>query len=131
MRRAVLNSAGPCTFFRELDRFPRHIGFRELSGSGNAFDRVAIPIACEKIHRAVDAGWIETERFFHLAQALHKLSPVQSAKEPQTVNGVAHRDLVSRLVLALQLHELLDDQPLFVQPLIQPGPRQMHHGALS
>ena len=103
----------------------------ELAVAGNGLDRMAIAIAGEKIHFPVNPGGVEAQRLLDLAHGLDELAPVQGAQETQAVDGMADRDLVGGLVLALQVDQLLDGKPLLREPLLKPGPRQVHRRALA
>ena len=92
---------------------------------------MAITIAGEEVHGPVHPGGVEAERLLDLAHGLDKLAPIQGAQEAQAVDGMTDRDLVGGLVLALELDQLVDEQPLVREPLLEPGPCQMHHRALA
>ncbi len=131
MRGPVLNPFFPGTGFGQLDGLLRHLRLQELAVAGNGLDRMAIAIASEKIHFPVNPGGVQAQRLIDLAHGLDKLTPVQSAQETQTVDGVTDGDLVGGLVLALELDQLLDGKSLVREPLLEPGPRQVHRRALA
>ncbi len=85
----------------------------------------------KKIHFPVNLGGIEAQRLIDLAHGLDKLAPVQGAQEAQTVDGVTDGDLVGGLVLALDADQFIDGKSLVREPVLQPGPRQVHRRALA
>ncbi len=127
----VLNAFFPGAGFGQLDGLLRHLRLLEPAVAGNGLDRMAIAIAGEEIHLPVNLGGVEAQRPIDLAHGLDKLAPVQGAQEAQTVDGVTDGDLVGGLVLAFEADQFLDGKSLVREPVLQPGPRQVHRRALA
>ena len=115
----------------QLDGPPRDVRFGELAVPGQELDRMAIAIAGRKIHLAVNAGRVGAQRLLDQTQGLHELLPIHGAQETKTGNTVADGNLVGGLILALQMDQLFDGQPLFHEPLFEPAARQMQHRTLA
>ena len=115
----------------QLDGAERHVRFGPPAMPGDGLDRMAIAITCGKVHGAVNPRRVGAQGLFDHAQLFDKLPPVRGAEEAKAGNGMTHGHLVGRLVLAFQMHELLNGQTLFGQPLFEPAPGQMHHGILA
>ena len=115
----------------QLDGAPRDVRLRKLAVPGQELDRMAIAIAGCKIHLAVNPGRVGAQCLLDQTQGLHELLPVHGAQETKTGNTVADGNLVGGLILALQLDELFDGQPLFNQPLFEPTARQMQDRTLE
>ena len=127
----VLAAQFLCALRGQLDGLLSDLCLRELALAGDGFDRMAIAIAGRKIHRAVNVSGVGAQDLLDDAQALHKFLPVHRAQETQAGDAVADRNLIRSLILAFHLDQLLDGQPLFHQPLLQPAAREMQHRALS
>src|SRR5207247_9244808 len=65
-------------------------------------------------------GWIVAHDLFHPAVVPDELAPVVCAEKAETVDAVAHGDLVNGLTLSVGQDELFDGQSLLGQPLRQP-----------
>ncbi len=92
---------------------------------------MAVSIAAGKIHPAIDAAWVLTQRVLDHALGLDECAPVRRAKNPETADAVADRDLIGGLLLVLRLHEVLDGQTRLRQALLDPGQGQRQSGAAS
>src|ERR1039457_7213209 len=92
---------------------------------------MAVAIAGEEIHVAVHPSRIKEQRLLDLAGRLDKLAPVQRAQQAQAIDSMTDGDLVRGLILALDLDQLLDGKSLVREPLLKPGPRQVHRRALA
>src|SRR5260221_14221871 len=112
MRAPVLNAFGSRAAVGQVYRFLGHFRFWNLAIPGSCLDRMAIAITCGKIHFRVNPRWVETQGLVDVANRFDELTPVQSTKETQTIDGVTNRYLVGGLVLAFQVHQLIDQQPL-------------------
>ena len=96
----------------------------------DGFDRMAVAIAGRKIHPAINVGRVGAQGVLDVTQGLHELLPVHRAQETETRDTVADGNLIGRLVLAFQMDQLFDRQPLFDQPLVEPAAREIQHRTL-
>ena len=72
------------------------------------FDHMTVTISGRKIHPAVDAARIRTQRLFDETHCFDKLAPVHCAQKSQAGNTVADGHLGRRLFSGFGLHQLLD-----------------------
>src|ERR1035437_8355701 len=112
MSHPVCYSLFASTRFGQFDGFLCDFVLQQLTAPRKIFNRMAISIASGEIHFPVNSGRVEAQSLLDPAQGLDKLAPVQSAQEPQTVNGMTDGNLVGGLVLALQMDQLLHEKPL-------------------
>ena len=126
----VFASFSPGAVFGQFDGALRDLRFRKLTVPGDGFNRMAIAIAGREIHLAVNVGRVGAQGRFDQTQVLDELLPVHGAQETKTGNTVADGHLVGRLVLALQVNQPFDGQPLFNEPLFEPATREMQHRVL-
>ena len=92
---------------------------------------MAIAIAGGKIHPAIGSARILSQRVLDDTLGLDECAPVRRAENPQTADAVADRDLIGGLLLVLRVHEVLDGQTRFRQPLLDPGQGQCQRGTAS
>ena len=79
-----------------------------LAGAvGQLLDRLAIAVAAQEVHAAVDAGGIALEHPLDEADRLEVLAPVERRDEAQAGDDVGDRDLRRRLALVLAADGLL------------------------
>ena len=99
---------------------------------GGFFDSVAISVARREIHFAIDvrvgrfATRVIAQGLFDHAESFDKLPPIHRRQETQTADAIAERDLIGCLLLALNLHQLLDGNCPVGQLVFEPHQRQGH-----
>ena len=71
-------------------------------------DRLAVAVAAQEVHAAVDAGGIALQDLLHQAHPLEQRGPVLGRGEAQAGDRVRDRDLLARLPLGLAADEILD-----------------------
>ncbi len=114
---------------RQLDRRAGQFVLGQRAVPGHALDRVAIVVARREVHAGVHVGRVLAQRLLHMRQRLDELAPVGRAEQAQAADAVADRHLRGRLVLRLQLHQLLDVLLRVGQVLLDPRQRQRQRGA--
>ncbi len=115
----------------ELDGPGGNLVFQQRAAPGDFFHRMAVAVAGGKVHATVHVRRITAKGVLDPAHAFNELGPVGRREQPEAPNAVADRDLVSGLVLVLQLNELLDRALRLVQALLQPAHRQGESLALA
>ena len=108
----------------QIDCRRGHLGLGQRAGARQPLDRVAVGVAGREVHVDVDVDGVALQRLLDHRQRLDELAPIHGPQGAQAADAVAHRDLVGGLVLRLDLHQLLDRQAGFGQPLLDPGQRQ-------
>ncbi|MDA8089340.1 MAG: hypothetical protein M0Z61_03825 [Nitrospiraceae bacterium] len=92
---------------------------------------MTVTVTRGKIHFAVCATHVFTQGLFHYAHRLDELAPIHRAKETKAADAVAHRDLISCLLLVLRLNQTVDRQTALGESLLDPGERHCQGGALT
>src|SRR5208283_1368533 len=92
---------------------------------------VTVTVTSMKIHFAVCSAWVFTQSLFNNAHRLDELAPVHRSQEAEAADAVAHRNLISRLLLVLRLHHLLNRHTEHGEVLLDPGERHCQGWALS
>ena len=113
----------------QTDRRARHLAFGQRAALRHALRCMAVAIAGNEIHPAIDATRILAQRLLDDAHGLDELAPVRRAQDPQAADAVADGNLIGGLLLVLRLDQLLDRQARFGQSLLDPGQRQGQGGA--
>src|SRR5260370_40426637 len=105
MSRSIAGALGGRGCLRQLDRFTRHLAFREGARLGDPLHDVAIAVARGEIHFAVGSAGILAEGLLDHAHGLDKLAPVHRAKKTQAADAVTDGNLIGGLLLNFGLHE--------------------------
>jgi len=91
---------------RESYRFGGNLDFGQLAALRYLLNYVTVTVTCREVHFAVHTSGVFTQGLFDYAHRLDELPPVYRAEETEAADAVAHRDLISRLLLGLRLHQL-------------------------
>ena len=119
------------TLMRQLDRFARHLVLGQPAVLRSLLYNVAVTVTSKKIHPAVNTAGVLMKYPVNNAHLLDELAPVHCTQETEAADAVAHRDLVSGLLLVLRLHQLLNRLSVFGEALLNPGQRKRKGRALS
>src|SRR4030095_124132 len=112
----------PCQF----DGAARDIKFTGECAPGDAFDHMAITVACRKIHLRVCARRIGAKNRFGETDAFDETLPVDCRKQPHASDNVTDRHLRGGLALMLKLNNLLDTLPPALRLALDPFDERQH-----
>ena len=110
---------------RESYRFGGNLDFGQLAALRYLLNYVTVTVTCREVHFAVHTSGVFTQGLFDYAHRLDELPPVYRAEETEAADAVAHRDLISRLLLGLRLHQIVDRQSrcsIHVRGIARAGP---------
>ncbi|MNV41079.1 hypothetical protein D3C71_1327040 [compost metagenome] len=114
-------------------RQPQHragdIAFADVRQPRDLLHHMPVTVAGAEVHQGIGAGRILLQDAFDHAHAFNELAPIHVGQEAQTADAVADRNLVRRLLLALQMHQLFDAMAVGSDPLFKPGDRHREHTA--
>ncbi|EGF32457.1 hypothetical protein IMCC9480_2462 [Oxalobacteraceae bacterium IMCC9480] len=131
MRVAVAGTMSDDGFLRQGDGAGGDLLFGQRGAAGQLLDDVAIAVARGKVHRPISLMGILLQRFFDGAERLDKITPVHRTQKTQAADAIADRDLVARLLLRIDLHQVLDGFAALRQALRDPRQRQRQRRILA
>src|SRR3989338_1719336 len=114
----------------KLNRLARYLALGELAALRYLFHDVAVEVTGWEIHLAINSSRVLTQCPLDVTHRLHERTPVHRVKEAEAANAVAHRDLISGLLLVLRLHQLLDRQSTLGESLLNPCEWHCQSGTL-
>ena len=90
-----------------------------LARLASCFDRVAIAVAGRKVHLRVGAGRILAQHLLDDADAIEEDRPVDRRQQPHAGDDVSGGELIGRLSLVLDSHQLVDRVSLRVERALE------------
>ena len=78
---------------------------------------MAVTVACQKIHRPV--AFMRAHALVHQAHVFDKLGPIERGNGAHASDDVADGQVVGNLVSMFLLHDFIQADTLFAQPVIQ------------
>ena len=106
---------------RQRDGFAGDLGLGQRRAFGDFFDYMTVMVTGGEIHLRIYIADIVAQNRFDHTHGLDKLAPVHCTQKAQAADAVGNRHLVSRLLLAFLLYQLLDGGAGLGQALRHPG----------
>ena len=80
-----------------------------------------VTVSGGEIHPTVETAWVLVQGTIDQTHGLHELAPVHRPEGAETADAVADGHLIRRLLLVLDLHQLLNRQHGLGKLLFGPG----------